>query len=121
MRIRHATRATVATVAGLFLSAAAVVPLATSANATVTRAKVVHVKIVNFMFQPMKFKVVPGELIAVANKDSVAHTLTAVGHQFNTGKIGHNQTKRFRAPKKPGTYHFICNIHQFMTGTLIVK
>ena len=107
--------------AGLMMSFAAIVPSVTGASAS-TAPAVVHVKIVNFMFMPMIVKAHPGELIEVTNKDTVAHTLTSSKSKlFTTGNIGHNQTKGFRAPKKPGTYHFICFIHQFMTGTLVVK
>ncbi|HUY43812.1 MAG TPA: cupredoxin domain-containing protein [Acidimicrobiales bacterium] len=105
---------------GYLLGAALSVPLAV-AGASPPHAKVFHVKITNFMFMPMHLQVNPNERVVVRNTDSVAHTLTATGGQFSTGKIGHDQTKSFRAPKRPGTYHFFCNIHQFMTGTLVVK
>jgi len=57
----------------------------------------------------------------VTNKDSATHTLTATGGQFNTGDITQNETKTFKAPSKPGNYHYICNIHQYMMGTITVK
>jgi plastocyanin len=79
------------------------------------------ITISNFMFDPMAASVKPGATIRVTNKDSVAHTLTATGGQFNTGDIGANQTKTFTAPTKPGTYHYICNIHQYMMGTIDVQ
>lgn len=75
----------------------------------------------NFMFSPMSLTVSPGATIKVTNQDSATHTLTANGGQFNTGDITHNQTKTFEAPSKPGTYHYICNIHQYMMGTIVVK
>jgi plastocyanin len=73
------------------------------------------------MFDPMAASVAPGATVNVTNKDSVTHTLTATGGQFNTGDIGANQTKTFTAPTKPGTYHYICNIHQYMMGTIVVQ
>jgi len=79
------------------------------------------ITISNFMYQPMSLTVAPGGTVRVTNKDSATHTLTATGGQFNTGDIGQNQTKTFRAPMKPGTYHYICNIHQYMMGSLIVQ
>jgi plastocyanin len=79
------------------------------------------ITISNFMFDPMAATVAPGATVSVTNKDSVTHTLTATGGQFNTGDIGPNQTKTFTAPTKPGTYHYICNIHQYMMGTIVVK
>jgi plastocyanin len=79
------------------------------------------ITITNFMFQPMSLTVSAGATVKVTNKDSATHTLTASGNQFNTGDIDQNQTKTFTAPMKPGTYHYICNIHQYMMGTLTVK
>jgi plastocyanin len=79
------------------------------------------ITISNFMFTPMSLRVSPGATVKVTNKDSATHTLTATGGQFNTGNITQNQTKTFKAPSKAGTYHYICNIHQFMMGTIIVK
>ena len=57
----------------------------------------------------------------MTNKDSATHTVTASGGQFNTGDITQNQTKTFKAPTKPGNYPYICEIHQYMMGTLVVK
>jgi plastocyanin len=69
----------------------------------------------------MSLSVKPGAVVKVTNKDSATHTLTASNNAFNTGDITQNQTKTFKAPMKPGTYHYICNIHQYMMGTIIVK
>jgi plastocyanin len=73
------------------------------------------------MFSPMTASVAPGSTVSVTNKDSVTHTLTATGGQFNTGNIGPGQTKTFTAPSKAGTYSYICNIHQYMMGTIVVR
>jgi plastocyanin len=85
------------------------------------KPKSYSISISNFMFSPMKLTVTPGATIKVTNKDTVIHTLTAMGGAFNTGNIAHNQTKSFKAPMKPGTYDYICNIHQYMTGEIVVK
>ncbi len=79
------------------------------------------ITISNFMFDPMSASVAPGATIKVTNKDAVAHTLTATGGQFDTGDIAGGATKTFTAPKTPGTYHYICNIHQYMMGTIVVR
>ena len=79
------------------------------------------ITISNFMFSPMHAAVAPGSTVSVTNKDSVTHTLTATGGQFNTGDIGPGQTKTFTAPTKAGTYDYICNIHQYMMGTIVVR
>jgi plastocyanin len=79
------------------------------------------ITIKNFMFSPMSLKVSPGATVKVTNKDSATHTLTATNNAFNTGDITQNQTKTFKAPMKPGTYNYICTIHQYMMGTIVVK
>ena len=86
-------------------------------GATSTKA----ITISNFMFAPMHAAVAPGSTVSVTNTDSVTHTLTATGGQFDTGDIGPGQTKTFTAPAKAGTYSYICNIHQYMMGTIVVR
>jgi plastocyanin len=88
-----------------------------SAGASSTNA----ITISNFMFSPMRVSVAPGSTVSVTNKDSVVHTLTATGGQFDTGDINGGQTKTFTAPSKAGTYSYICNIHQYMMGTIVVR
>ena len=75
------------------------------------------------MFSPASLTVSPGAVVTVKNEDSVTHTLTDKTDQtlFNTGPVGPGQTKTFKAPDKPGSYPFFCTIHQFMTGTLVVR
>jgi plastocyanin len=94
-------------------------PTSGAASAHVVQTN--HITISNFMFSPMAATVAPGARVNVTNKDSVTHTLTATGGQFNTGAIAGGQTKSFMAPTAPGTYHYICNIHQYMMGTITVS
>jgi plastocyanin len=85
----------------------------TGGSATIT--------IQNFSFSPSKITVTPGEKVTVTNKDSVAHTVTANDKKFNTGDISPGKTVTFTAPSSPGSYPYICTIHQYMTGMLTVK
>jgi plastocyanin len=85
-----------------------------------------HVLIKNFAFNPATIHALPGELIVVTNHDSVAHTLTAMPGSaplgnFNTGLVQPGQTKDIDAPQKPGSYDYYCQIHNFMTGVIVVK
>jgi plastocyanin len=77
----------------------------------------------NFMFSPMILSVSPGEVVTVRNEDSVTHTLTdeAAPDLFGTGDVGPGQVKTFKAPAKAGSYSFFCTIHQYMSGTLVVR
>jgi plastocyanin len=96
-------------------------PSGGSSSATSATTATSSISISNFMYQPMEASVAPGATITVKNTDSVTHTLSATGGQFNTGDIGPGQTKTFTAPMKPGTYHYICDIHQYMMGTIDVR
>lgn len=92
-----------------------------SSNGSRAATATQSITISNFMFSPMHASVAPGSKVSVTNKDSVTHTLTATGGRFNTGDIGPGQTKTFTAPSKAGTYDYICNIHQYMMGTIVVR
>ncbi|HEV2633831.1 MAG TPA: cupredoxin domain-containing protein [Actinocrinis sp.] len=76
----------------------------------------------NFMFAPMTMTVSPGATVTVTNDDTIAHTLTATGTKmFDTGSIAGGKSVTFTAPSTDGSYAYICDIHQYMQGTLIVK
>lgn len=76
----------------------------------------------NFAFSPASLTVSPGSTVTVTNDDSVTHTVTATGAKaFDTGDVAPGKTVTFTAPNATGSYSYICTIHQYMHGTLIVK
>lgn len=79
------------------------------------------ITIKNFAFSPSTLTVAAGATVTVHNDDSATHTVTANSKAFNTGDIGPGGTVTFKAPVTAGTYPYICMIHQFMHGTLVVK
>jgi plastocyanin len=95
----------------------------TGSSATQKSGATDTIVIKNFMFTPDSLTVAPGAVVTVRNEDSVTHTLTdkADHNAFNSGPVGPNQTKTFKAPDQAGSYPFLCTIHQFMTGTLVVS
>jgi plastocyanin len=121
MRLRLKVGAGVLVLSGALLLAACGSSTPKSSAPASSSGSGTSITISNFMFEPMSLTVAPGTTIKVTNKDSATHTLTATGGQFNTGDIDQNHTKSFTAPSKPGTYHYICNIHQFMMGAITVK
>lgn len=74
----------------------------------------------NFSFTPATLTVSPGATVTVHNDDTVTHTVTD-GGVFDSGYISGHSTKTFTAPTAPGTYPYICTIHPYMHGTLIVR
>lgn len=78
----------------------------------------------NFAFQPSDLTVAPGATVTVRNQDTATHTVTSAGSHdriFDTGDIAGGATATFKAPSAPGSYEYICEIHQFMHGALTVK
>lgn len=75
----------------------------------------------NFTFVPASLTVAPGTKITVINEDQAPHTVTANDKSFDTGVITGGQRGEVTAPTKPGSYPYLCTIHQYMTGTLIVQ
>jgi len=79
------------------------------------------ITIKNFAFSPASLSVSPGARLTVHNEDAATHTVTSVSNAFNTGNVAPGATVTFTAPTTPGTYAYICMIHQFMHGTLVVN
>jgi len=76
----------------------------------------------NFAFHPASLTVAPGTKVTVTNEDSTTHTVTATGAKaFDTGDIAPGKTTTFTAPATSGAYPYICEIHQYMQGTLTVS
>ncbi len=108
--------------AGLALSAcgSTSVPTESVNPGASASAKSTTVVIKNFQFIPNRVVVHQGEEVIVHNEDDVNHTFTADNRSFNTGIIPPGKTKTVVINDPPGTYPFLCLIHQFMTGTLVV-
>jgi plastocyanin len=75
----------------------------------------------SFAYTPASLTVAPGTKLTVVNEDQAPHTVTANDKSFDSGTISGGQRGEVTAPTKPGSYPYICTIHQYMTGTLIVK
>lgn len=63
----------------------------------------------------------PAAKITVVNEDRSTHTVTAQDKTFDTGDIPAGHTATFTAPAQPGSYPYICTLHQYMHGTLVVQ
>lgn len=116
--VTAAALATALIVAGCSSSAK---PAAGSSTPTASGTTIV---IKNFAFVPSDLAVTPGTTVTVRNEDPATHTLTATGPHgrvFDTGDMSEGATATFTAPATPGSYAYICEIHQFMHGTLTVK
>jgi len=77
------------------------------------------VAISEFKFKPFKLTVARGARVTFSNRDSVAHEPSKAG-SFDTGAIAPGKSKSVRLAK-PGTYRYVCSIHPFMHGKIIVR
>ena len=77
------------------------------------------VTIKNFGFSPATISVAAGSTVVWTNDDSVQHDITFDGGGIVSSVLNHNDTFSHTFPAA-GTYHYICSIHPFMHGTVIV-
>ena len=73
----------------------------------------------DFKFTPATITIHAGDTITWTNVGPTEHTATASNGSFNTGilKKGQSGSHTFT---QPGTYAYICTIHPFMHGTIVV-
>ena len=94
-------------------------PSASSGGATVTSGPTVTIK--DFKFTPATLNVKVGTKVTFIQEDSIPHNATAQGtNAFKTPTMtkGQKFTVTF---SKAGTYNYICDIHQYMKGTVVVR
>jgi plastocyanin len=80
-------------------------------------ADAVHIK--NFAFSPAMITVRAGSTVVWTNDDSLQHDVTFGGGGITSMVLNENDTFSHTFPTA-GTYHYICSIHPFMHGTVIV-
>jgi amicyanin len=94
-------------------------PTATSATGTSTPVATDAVHIQNFKFSPATITVTAGSTVVWTNDDSIQHDITFSAGGIASSTLNQNDTFSHTFPTA-GTYHYICSIHPFMHGTVIV-
>jgi len=77
------------------------------------------VAIKNFAFGPASVTVPVGTTVTWTNDDSEAHTVTAPKGPPHSPPLPPGGTFTYRFTK-PGTYSYLCTIHPYMHGTVVV-
>jgi len=87
--------------------------------ATAHAANDTSVTISDFKFTPASITIHVGDTVTWTNNGPSAHTATANDGSFNTGVLqkGHSASQTFTTA---GTFTYICQIHPFMHGTIVV-
>jgi plastocyanin len=78
------------------------------------------VEIKNFSFSPMSLTVPVGTKVTWKFDDSAQHTVSADDKSFVSPAMSNGQTYSYTFTKA-GTYQYICSIHQYMKGTVVVQ
>ena len=76
--------------------------------------------IANFSYEPDRLVVHAGATVRITNTDGTAHTVTARNGAFDTGDIA-GGARTTSTITQPGTYRYYCKIHNYMTGTIVVR
>jgi plastocyanin len=77
------------------------------------------VNIADFAFAPDSRSVKAGDSVKWTNKDGATHTVTADDGAFDSGSLAGGKSFSFTFDEA-GTFAYHCNIHQRMTGRVVV-
>lgn len=92
-----------------------------SAQGSVPLSGDAPVRIINFEFKPQKVVVKPGTKVTWTNEDTAIHDVKDTS-PLNTpvsNSLGKGDTFSITYAQ-PGSYSYICGIHQYMTGSVEV-
>lgn len=70
-------------------------------------------------FKPDNLAIKVGDTVTWINNDSYAHTVKAAKGEFDSGNMASGAKFSFTFDKE-GTYDYICGIHTFMKGKIVV-
>ncbi len=81
-----------------------------------------EVKIDNYSFSPGTLAVPVGTTVSWTNRDETVHTVVAqdAEHTFKSGGLDTDDKFSFTFDKA-GTYVYICTVHPYMTGKIVVQ
>lgn len=94
-------------------------PSQTGGNPPAAPAGPNAVNIDGFAFAPTTLTVKAGSVVTWTNKDEDPHTVVAGNGAFRSQALGSGGVYSFTFPAA-GTFDYICSIHPFMRGTVVV-
>jgi plastocyanin len=71
-------------------------------------------------YSPVTLTVSAGQTVTFTNRDDDAHTVTSTNGVFDSKGLDTNGVWHHTFDK-PGVYHYFCELHPFMKGTIVVK
>jgi plastocyanin len=106
--------------AGAAALLAAALPELTAAGKAVAAANPTTVNIDNFTFTPGTLTVTAGTTVTWKNEDDSPHRIGDKDGTFRSAALDTDDTFSHTFAKA-GVYPYICTIHPYMTGKIIVK
>ena len=108
-------------VTGTALLAAGLPSLGAAGGAVVdAAAKAVTIKIDNFAFTPPDLTVAAGTTVTWKNEDGEVHRVQDDHNGFSSAALDTDDSFSHTFAT-PGVYHYICSIHPYMVGEIVVK
>lgn len=77
------------------------------------------VTIQNFAFSPATVTIKVGTTLTWTNRDQDPHTVSATSGAFHSPTLSTGQSYQYTFTT-PGRFDYLCTIHPFMTGTVVV-
>ena len=81
---------------------------------------VVTVQIRDYAYKSPAITIHTGDTVRFINDDNDAHTVTSTDGLFDSKGLDTNGVWEHTFTKA-GTYHYFCELHPYMKGTIIVK
>ena len=100
--------------------AAAVFGAAAMFTAASAQAADTQVQIDQFIFAPQRITVKAGTTVTWVNGDDIPHTIAATNKLFKSKTLDTKDRFSFTFTT-PGTYDYICSVHPYMTGAVVVE
>ncbi len=92
---------------------------ADSAGGAAATTSVVNIE--GFAFKPESVDVVAGSTVSWANKDSAPHRIQPADALFPTSPNIEGDSTFEHTYEATGTFPYVCGIHNYMTGTVVVS
>lgn len=92
-----------------------------SRTTTVTSLAADQVVIKNFAFTPATITVKAGTTVTWVDRDQVAHSVVADHNTFPSSPTLQPGDRYSHTFNTPGSFPYICGIHPYMTGTVVVS
>lgn len=120
--LRRAVLRTAAVAGAILLvaSAAACGSSGQPSSSATSRVPPNEVVIKNFAFVPQTITVKAGTTVTWVNEDAVAHSVVADHDTFPSSSLLDHGAHYAHTFNTAGTYPYICGVHPFMTGTVVV-